>query len=109
NFEANAHVVDTLAALGRYNEAATQAAETLVRFRAAPDSITLVKDVYKKMGRESAVTQELKNLYQKNPEHRFILFALVDMLRGEGKSGEAQQLLAQAAVDSKYELEVVRR
>ena len=108
-FGLHAHLVRALASAGRRDEATRRAGDVVRRFRASPDAIALLKDVFRKVGGDDAVTRELVRLRRERPDDRTLLYALVDVLTAQGKTTEAGELLRDAAKQAKYETELVRR
>jgi tetratricopeptide (TPR) repeat protein len=109
NFELQARVVRVLIASGRQRDAAARAADLVRSFRASPDSLELLRDVFKDNGGASAMVAELERLNRENPEDRGILYALVQVLSAAGRESEADALLAAAVERSGHELDYVRR
>ena len=108
-FSFHAHLIRALAAAGRRDEATGRAGEVVRKFRASPDSIALLKEVFQKVGGDDAVARELMRLRRERPDDRTLLYALVDVLTAQGKTTDAASLLADAARAARYETELVRR
>ncbi len=109
NFEIQSRIVHALLSLGRRDQAKGLAAECVTRFRASADSLDLLRDVYRQIGRADAVSEELAALHARRPDDRAILFALADVLRSQGRQTEAEKLLARAVDSGNVESDVVRR
>lgn len=108
-FALHAQLVRALASAGERDEATRRAGEVVRRFRASPDAIGLLKDVFRKLGGDDAVVRELTRLRREQPDDRTLLYALVDVLTAQGKTTEAAELLRDAAMQAKYETALVRR
>jgi Tfp pilus assembly protein PilF len=108
-FSVHAHLIRALASAGRRDEATQRAADVVRRFRASPDAIALLKEIFQKVGGDDAVARELTRLRRERPNDRTLLYALVDVLTAQGKPTEAANLLANAAKQARYETELVRR
>lgn len=109
NFELQSRVVRCLLGLGRYDEARRRAADVVIRFHANAESISLLKETLRKMGREDASADELMRLHRQRPDDRAILFALVETLQIEGQASRAQDVLRQAIAASPDDFTIVHR
>jgi tetratricopeptide (TPR) repeat protein len=109
NFELQARAVRVLIAAGRQRDAARRAADILRNFRASPESLKLLRDVFKDNGGDEAIIAELRRLNRADPNDRGILYALVDVLTAADRNAEADKLLTDAVERSGYELDYVRR
>jgi tetratricopeptide (TPR) repeat protein len=109
SFDVQARAVRLLAKLGRSKDAAARAADVVRKFRATPESMSLLRDVYRQVGEEQAVAEALSQLHTDRPEDRAILFTLADTLKTEGREQEATKLLVDAARAQRYDPELVRR
>ena len=67
DFEVQARIVRTLLALGRTQEAATRAAQAVSRSRASGDSVVLLREVYRAVGRDGDAAAELGRLHAQRP------------------------------------------
>ena len=106
NMEVQGRMIDTLAAMGRHDEAADRAANLVVRSQAREPSLSLLRNALHDAGGDLAVCDELGRLYQQHPNIRQLLFARLDLLRGLGKSQEAEQALADASKAHPDDLEL---
>ncbi len=109
DFDLESRVVRALAALGRDEEAARRAADAVGRSHASPESIALLREVYRKLGSESAASNELERLHERNPADRSILFALVDLLRADRHFDQAERILEQASASRPSDIQAMRR
>lgn len=110
NFDLQARLTRSLADAGRGEEAAKRAQELVTRFRANPDSLKLLHDVYRKLNREADVVNVLAALHKERPNDPSILFALADAMVKADRAPEAESLLlgaAKARPDSSAE--IIRR
>jgi len=108
SFELRARVVHALLGLNRREEAAAEAAEAVARFRASPASVALLRETTSPGG-VGGLVEQLQHLRRQRPRERSLLFALADVMKEEGRAGEARRILAGAAVDAPADPEVVRR
>ena len=109
DLELQGRVVRVLAGLGRHDEAAARAAEAVVRSRAHPDALAMLREVYRTAGREDQAVDGLMRLHEQRPRDSAVLFALADLLRDEGRGAEAERLLARAWDRSPDNIELLRR
>lgn len=109
NFELYAHVVHCLAAEERWNDAATRAAGAVRMFHASNESLDLLRDVYKRAGRPGAIADELTRLQAEHPDDRALLYALADVLNSQGRSADAETILARQLEPQRYDAELVWR
>jgi tetratricopeptide (TPR) repeat protein len=109
NFDYQAHLVHALLGLKKEKDARTLAADLVSGHRASPDSIELLRQVYKRVGKESDVIPELQRIMQKRPGDRSIAFALAEILDSAGRSDEARKLLTTTLSDSNWDSLVVSR
>ena len=109
DFAARSRVVNTLLAMGRNDEALKGATDLVAQFRASPESLALLRDAYKRAGRQQALVDELRRLRQQRPQDRVVLFALSDALDVVGSASEAEQLLADAAEQRGGDAEIIAR
>lgn len=109
DFSYQSHLVRALASAGKHDEATAAATDVVRQFRASPESLALLKDVFKKFGGDDAVARELERLHREQPTDRTILYALVDVLNTSGHRDRAIALLTDAAKRQRYDTELVRR
>lgn len=109
NFQTQAHVVRAMLELGEADQAAELAARLVRQFQASPEAMDLLREVYRQVGTQAGVIQQLAKLHADQPEDRAILFTLADTLKGKGKEAEAEKLLADAAARDHYEPDLVQR
>jgi tetratricopeptide (TPR) repeat protein len=109
DFAARARVVNTLLAMGRTDEALTSATELVAQFRASPESLALLREAYRRAGRQQALVDELRRLRRQRPQDRVVLFALSDALDAVGRTAEAEQLLTDAAEQRDGDAEIIAR
>ncbi|HEX3355864.1 MAG TPA: tetratricopeptide repeat protein [Tepidisphaeraceae bacterium] len=108
-FENHARVVNVMVAL-RQNDAAIREATTLVeQYKASTESVALLKNVYKSIGREKEIVDELKKLQAKNPNDRAMLYALADALYDANRREEAASLLEDALARDPNALDIFRK
>src|SRR5439155_5399623 len=109
DFSVQSHLIRALAAAGRRDEATRSATDLVRQLRASPESLNLLKEIFRQSGGDDAVARELERLRQERPQDRTILYALVDVLSAQKKNDQAARLLADAARGARYETELVRR
>lgn len=109
NFELYSHVVRCLTELGKWDDAAGQAADAVRMFHASDESMELLRGVYKQAGRPDAIAEELAKLHKERPGDRAITYVLADVLNSQGKTVEAESLLAGQLVAQQYDSELVRK
>ncbi len=79
------------------------------QFRATPESLALLKEIYGKAGGDEAVARELQRLHRERPDDQGVLFALAEVLNGLGRTEQAKALLVEAARESNYQIDLVKR
>jgi tetratricopeptide (TPR) repeat protein len=110
DFDIEARVVRALVSLRRWDEASRRAAEAVVRFRASPVSLELLREVHRAKGGETAGSAKaLAAMYKERPNDTTVLFALVELLREDGRWTQADDLLAKHAERSPGEFGVMRQ
>ena len=108
-FENHARVVNTLALMGKSDQAVQKAMELVDHYRANAESLALLKSVYKQVGREKDVIDQLKKLQAKNPNDRTMLYALADTLYDFNRRDEAAALLNNALARDPKSLDIFRK
>ncbi len=109
DFGFQAHLVRALSGAGRRDEATKTATDAVRRFRASRDSLELLREIFRQTGGDEAVARELSRVRRERPNDRTVLYALVDVLSTSGKPERATQILADAARETRYETDLVRR
>jgi tetratricopeptide (TPR) repeat protein len=109
DFGLRARAVRALLAMGRSDDAIARAAEAVSRSDGDPAALDLLAETSRSAGREGAVAQALYALRRARPHDRGVLFALADVLRREGKPGEASDLLRPEAEANPPAAGAVRR
>src|SRR5438067_278735 len=71
-------VARTMIAAGKRADAEERAAEVVRELRASPESLDLLKEVYKDGGGDAAVVEALQKLHREKPDDHTFLFALTD-------------------------------
>ncbi|HWB53375.1 MAG TPA: tetratricopeptide repeat protein, partial [Tepidisphaeraceae bacterium] len=108
NFDAQAHVVRLLVKMGQPDESAALAAKLVRQFQANPESMDLLREVYQQVGSQKGVIEQLAKLHAHDPQDRTILFTLADTLNQQGKEGEAEKLLSDAAVHDNFDPQITQ-
>ena len=93
NFSAQANIVRMLAASGRVNQAISKAADVVMSFDADPESLALLRNIYRQRHIARDVADTLDQLYAQHPGDQALLLALVDVLTDEGELAKAEKLL----------------
>lgn len=109
NFDYQAHAVRALLAMGNGDDARNLAADLVSGYRASSESVELLTEVYRKLGREGDVIDEMKRVLRKRPGDRAISFALADALTSAGRVAEAEKLLRDLMAESGADAQVVGR
>ena len=102
-------VIRALTGLGRIDEASARAAEAVVRFRASRSAIDLLREVHRDSGRPGGAADELARTLKQRPDDTTLLFALVELLREDGRWAEAEGFLLMQAQRSPDDFGVLRR
>jgi tetratricopeptide (TPR) repeat protein len=108
-FDVRKRLVHMLVQAQRQSEGVTQAERALRDFHASAESIALLNELYDSRGGGAALAQELSRLHGAVPDDRAVLFALVDTLEKTGRASEAENVLEQAAPQTRYDIELVAR
>jgi tetratricopeptide (TPR) repeat protein len=110
DFNLETRVVRALVGLQRYDDASRRAADVVVRFRASKQSLDLLREVHQAAGDQSAgAADALARMLGERPADTTILFALVELLREEGRWAQAEGSLAAAFERSPGDVSVLRR
>ena len=97
NFELRAHECSALIAAGKNEQAAAAATECVMKLGATPQTLQLLREVYKSFGRDSDAIDALTRLYRQHPNQRSLLYALTELMSSAGQAAQADRLLAEAA------------
>lgn len=98
---AQARVARVQAMLGRRGDRAAgraaidRAADLVVRERASPASLDVVRDVCQRLGLADGVVATLRRVVDRHPADVTVRFALADLLQAQGRDGEARDLIEQ--------------
>lgn len=109
NVEVQGRVIQTLAAMGRHDEAAEHAGALVVKLQAREPSLSLLRDSLHNAGGDSAVCELLGRLYQQHSNIRQLLFARLDLLYALGRPDDAARALADATAAHPDDLELSAR
>jgi tetratricopeptide (TPR) repeat protein len=109
NIEYQARIVRTLLKLRRAKEARELAADLVGGHRASPQSVELLKEVYKASSADADVAHALRDLMNKRGGDRSIAFALAEVLASTGREADAERLLLRVLDESKRSPTVVLR
>jgi tetratricopeptide (TPR) repeat protein len=109
NFDYQSKLARALVKAGRGPDAQRLAEDMVSRFRANKDSLALLHETYRQLGREDRIIDVLQGLHEKNPKDRSLLFALADALGGAGRPADAERLLFDALRQNRGDGEVLKR
>jgi len=110
SFDLQSKLARALASAGKGEEARERAQALVSQFRASSDSLKLLREVYRRLGREQEIVSVLTRLRNERPRDRSLLFALADALQQSGRAGEAEALLsAEVNRGGDDDAEVLRR
>lgn len=109
DFDVQARVVRALMGLRRFGEAADRARANVVRFRASKQSLALLRGVHRASGSERGAADELAAAHAERPGDMAVLFALVELLKEDGRWDEAEKYLAARAERAPGDFGAVRR
>jgi tetratricopeptide (TPR) repeat protein len=104
-----ARAVRALLALGRADDAIARAADGVGRGGAGQPALDLLRQGCEAAGRKGEAVEQLQRLRRKRPRDLGVVLALADVLRAEGRPGEAFELLRPFADASPPRAEAVRR
>jgi tetratricopeptide (TPR) repeat protein len=109
NFDFQSRLTRTLVDSGDGEEAKKRAQALVSRFRANPDSLKLLREVYQRLGNEEQIVGALTELRKERPKDQSLLFALADAQKQAGRVDEAERLLLSEAGGTGDDGEIVRR
>ncbi len=94
---------------GRVADAKARVAALVVRNHGSAESLELLKEIYTAAGVPQKATDALATLHAEHPADRLIFYALLDQLKADHRSTDAEQLLVTAARDSQSDPDYIRR
>lgn len=94
NLEYSRKLLDAMLDAGLEGGARKTAGELVARHRASRESLELLREVLRRLGRQDELVSELKRMLESRPGNRRLLIAVVDALRGGSNDEEAWRLLA---------------
>ncbi|MDB5320468.1 MAG: Tetratricopeptide 1 repeat-containing protein [Phycisphaerales bacterium] len=109
SFDFQSRLTRTLVSAGQGDEAQKRAQSLVTRFRASPDSLKLLREVYQRFGHEDQLISVLTQLRKERPTDQSLLFALGDAYKQAGRMADAEALLMNEARHGDNDGEVVRR
>jgi tetratricopeptide (TPR) repeat protein len=109
SFDFQSRLTHTLVAAGQSDEAQKRAQSLVTRFRASPESLKLLHEVYQKLGHEDQLVPVLAQLHKERPTDQSLIFALGDAYQQAGRLHDAETLLMNEARRGDNDGEVVRR
>lgn len=109
NFELQARFARDLAMDGQGEAAINKAVDLIVRNRATPASLAVLKDVCRALNLDDGVVTTLRKLSASRPDDQAVLFALTDTLVARHRIDEAHHLLQSAWEKSPAQVPPVRR
>lgn len=109
DFDVQARIVRALVGERRFNDAAGRARELVVRFRAGKPSLDLLREVHRAGGGERGAADELAAAHAERPGDTAVLFALVELLKEDGRWADAERYLVARAAGAPGEFDAIRR
>jgi tetratricopeptide (TPR) repeat protein len=104
-----ARAVRVLLAMRRFDDAVARAADAVAHLGPGAGALDLLKEACRASGNEDQVVEQLQRLRRQRPRDNAVLYALADVLRGEGRSNEAFDFLRPAAEANPPRAEAVGR
>lgn len=108
-FEPQARLVRAQIAAGQVDAAIKRSTELITRFRANPLSIELLRESYRAAGDDRKAIAVLQDMHRSLPADRNLLLALADALVADGRSAEAEKLIAEAAARVSPNVDLLRK
>jgi tetratricopeptide (TPR) repeat protein len=111
DFDTEVRVVRALAGLGRKDEASRRAADAVVRFRASKSTLDLLREVNQSPGTDGSrgAADALAKMHKERPDDTTVLFALVELLREDGRWDDAERVLTAANERRPNDFTIFRR
>jgi tetratricopeptide (TPR) repeat protein len=111
DFDTEARVVRALVGLNRIDEASRRAADAVVRFRASKSTLDLLREVHQAAGTSGSrgAADALARMHKERPDDTTVLFALVELLREDGRWAEAEGILTAANERRPNDFTIFRR
>ena len=97
--DTRAHMVNLLVSLNRREDAANLAMDTIGRTHASPQSLEMLRTVYR--GNDDRAVAALQTLLDRHPNDRTVLYALSDVLVADGQPQKAIVTLSNAVATTK--------
>ncbi len=110
NFDFQSRLTRSLVEGAQGDEAEKRAQSLVTRFRASPDSLKLLREVYQRLGHEDRIVAALTLLRKERPADSSLLYALAEAYKQAGRIADAETLLmAEARRGGDGDGEIVRR
>lgn len=109
DFDLREHIVRALLLEKKRAEAKQDALDAVMHFHASPQSLRLMREVYRASGEENRIADVLSKAYQERPHNRSLLFALTDFLCQQHDDVRADRLLLQAQKANPSDVSIIRR
>jgi tetratricopeptide (TPR) repeat protein len=90
-------------------QAQAEAADAVRQCRASPESIALLSETCQETHQAGGVSAALTRLHEQFPGEKPILFALIDVMRAQGKASDADHLLSVAVDQAPGDGPIVRK
>lgn len=108
-FEPQARLVRAQISAGQIDAAIKRSTELVTRFNANALSIELLHESYRATGDGRKAIAVLREMHDRAPADRNLLLALADALVGDGRSAEAEKLIADAAARVSPNVDLLRK
>ena len=99
DLDTRAHMITLLVSLNRRDDAARLAMDTISHTHASPQSLEMLRDVYR--GDDQRAVAALETLHNQHPQDRTVLFALADVLVADGETPKAVATLSKAVATTR--------
>ncbi len=109
DFEAQSRVTYTLMEMGKRDQAMQQSRDLIEKFDASPESIDLLKNIYRHAGHADGIVPALTKLHAAHPDNRGMLYALTDTLNEQNRRDDAAKLLRDAMEKDSRPLDLFRK
>jgi tetratricopeptide (TPR) repeat protein len=111
DFDTEVRVVRALVGLNRIDEASRRAADAVVRFRASKSTLDLLREVNQSRGVDGSrgAADALSRMQKERPDDTTVLFALIELLREDGRWDEAERVLTVANERRPNDFTIFRR
>ena len=109
NTDLSKRVVRMSLSAGHPDDAKARALALVVANHGSAESLDLLRDIYRSAGDPRGLSDALARLHREHPTDRSIFYALLDQMKVDGHSADAENLLAHAVRDSHSDPDYIRR